>query len=174
MTNDQMYKQYSKLVHKMVFKYPYKPKNWQEYREDVTSEVWLHLFNLPQHGTRRDNPAYVSVVTGNAIKSVFKSLNKTVQNEYLDINDFQSVSSLIDDNCFDDVDVKILIDDVIQNVLNVDEQIAVISHFGLNPMGKKYSIKAISKMIFQNRDNTQRILDRAKVKIENYLKTKGD
>lgn len=179
MTNDELYKQYHKLVYFIIHKWSTKPLDYAEHVDDIANEVFMRLFSIPIHGTRRNNPSYINTTIQTTIAYCFNKIKKIdgnvpfglfidFQSEEFDYNDI-ALFDKRSEQSIKEVDSSILLNQIYENLLNLDEKIVVTAFLDLGYRRKCIAVKDIARMIYKDKEETQMILDNALEKIKEHL-----
>ena len=164
MTNDEIYHQYKKLIYYVIHRWTNKPQNFDI--EDASQSVLCKLFSIPEFGTRRTNKSYINTVIQTEIQQYITKLRTINHNEELELHEYEDYES--PSKIHFDIDANIMIQNII-STLSLDEQIVIMAFLELNYKRRCYSVKEISRLIYKNKEDTQKILDEALVKIKDHL-----
>jgi RNA polymerase sigma factor (sigma-70 family) len=173
MTNEALIEKYRKLVYYYIHRWTSKSQNYLEDFDDIVTQVFIKMMEVPLYGTRRHSKDYMSAVIRTAVSNAFRNLRDVDYHELQHIIVDDEILEPIQEVPHDDhgiIDLIASIGNLYQD-FNIDEKLVLSSYLESKYLRKHLAIKEISHLIYKTPVETKVILESVLQKIRKALKS---
>ena len=175
LSNEALIEKYRKLVYYYIHRWTSKSQNYLDDFDDIVTQVFIKMLEVPLYGTRRFSKDYMSAVIRTAVSNAFHNLRDVDYHELQHIIVDDEILEPIQEVSHDDHGIIDLIASIgnLYEDFNIDEKLVLSSYLQSKYLRKHLAIKEISHLIYKTPAETKIILECVLLKIRKALKSQN-